>query len=195
MTGNNLALFMKSVATIKTFPSRSFSSLTCAVILTVLLPWSLTRHDYHDKTGPRGASLEHSTIPSPQWCSLCFCSIFPAFDLTPLHHHIAWLATRLTSNHQLIYEIQIALGPQHCPSRTAAPHPPSVLWLRWVPAGGYYFGLCLFYIVDNGRYWPIPKAPILTCSSWISHTSSSAIITRIYFPQCILLDILHTLSL
>lgn len=73
-----------------------------------------------------------SPLLSLQWSSGCFF-IFPAFDSTLLCHHIAWLAMRLTSKHQLRYEIYISPGPQRSPSRPLALHQPSVIWLQWLP--------------------------------------------------------------
>ena len=75
LTGHNMAMFIKSVALIKTFPSAG--SLTCPAVPTTSLLLSSPPHDYHDNGKQWGASsvpLLSLLLSDPLDG---FCSIFP----------------------------------------------------------------------------------------------------------------------
>lgn len=114
-------------------------------------------------------------------------------DWTLLHHHTAWPAMRHTSNHRLIYEIQIALGSPHSLCRPAALHPPQHALTRMSSSW-------LSFPILYSRWWQAPPnfqtRLFFTSRSWISHACYSLlsqwILLAIPLP-CIALNNPHML--
>lgn len=174
-TVNDMAFFINSLATIKVFSSRSFGSLTCGITLTaflpcqLLLPWSLTRHDYHDKMGLWGASLAlSSALFSVMFYMLLFYLSSIWFNSTSSPYRLARQEAQKQPSAYLWDPDCSTFSTLYIQTRSTSS--PQRALTRWVPAGCYYFCLCPFYIVDNGRYWPIPNQPLFTSSSLWSIT-------------------------